>query len=135
MNYLSPLYVTNGTNTLTLNSAAPSITSNTSFAIGSNGGTQLTFNSAGTTITSTAELLLPASTTSIASLNIPSTGVAPTSPAYGDIWVTNTGPYIKIAANNVIPTFRDEKSCERMFWLKKIVIHTFGIGICGGGQF
>ena len=105
MNYLSPLYVTNGTNTLTLNSAAPSITSNTSFAIGSNGGTQLTFNSAGTTITSTAELLLPASTTSIASLNIPSTGVAPTSPAYGDIWVTNTGPYIKIAANNVIPTF------------------------------
>ena len=80
-------------------------TSGITLALGSNGASQLTFNSTGTTITSTAELILPASTTSIASLNIPSTGSAPTSPAYGDIWVTNTGPYIKIAANNVIPTF------------------------------
>lgn len=42
-----------------------------------------------------SDLLLPAATTSVPSLNVPH-GTAPSSPTNGDIWTTSTGIYARI---------------------------------------
>ena len=55
-----------------------------------------------TKVTQAGELVLPASATATASLNIPQ-GSAPTSPVNGDIWTTSLGVFAQIAGSTVGP--------------------------------
>lgn len=56
----------------------------------------------GTAAVSTSALSLPASTTSVSSLNIPH-GSAPSSPVNGDVWTTTSGMFARINGGTVGP--------------------------------
>ena len=68
---------------------------------GSNGGNPTIGTSAGNLALSSA-IVLPASTTSVASANLPH-GSAPTAPVDGDMWTTTAGLYVRINGSTVGP--------------------------------
>jgi len=53
-------------------------------------------------ITATYQIVLPATTTALASLNMPH-GTAPTTPVNGDVWTTTAGLYARISGATVGP--------------------------------